>query len=55
MNLNAHLALAQSRPQELRQEAARNRLALQARQARPSAEPRPGLNLRSLLVRLHLA
>lgn len=55
MNLNAHLSLAQNRPQELRQEAAQRRLAALARPARPAADQRPRLNLRALLVRLHLA
>jgi len=55
MNLNAHLVLAQSRPEELRQEAAHTRLVKLARQARPEATDRPKLNLRALLVRLHLA
>lgn len=55
MNLNAHLALAQNRPQELRQEADQRRLAALARPVRPSAGDRSRLSLRALLVRLRLA
>ncbi|WP_165795158.1 hypothetical protein [Deinococcus koreensis] len=58
MNSNVH-SLAQSlavyRVEDLHREAAQQRLVNQARQARPSGDPRPGLNLRALLVRLHLA
>ena len=59
MNLNAHLSLAQyqaqSRVEELHREAAQQRLANLARQAQRGKAARPHLNLRALLVRLHLA
>ncbi|WP_412029145.1 hypothetical protein [Deinococcus yunweiensis] len=55
MNLNAHLHLAQQRPEQLREEARRDHLARLARKARPAAPARPALDLRRLLVRLRLA
>lgn len=55
VNLNAHLHLAQHRPEQLREEARRDHLARLARKARPAAPARPALDLRRLLVRLRLA
>ncbi|MBB5375300.1 hypothetical protein HNQ07_000744 [Deinococcus metalli] len=52
MNPTLALHLAQLRPEQLRQEAHNDRL---ARAARPAAPERPALDLRRLLVRLHLA
>ncbi|WP_309572058.1 hypothetical protein [Deinococcus sp.] len=55
MNLNAHLHLAQQRPEQLRQEAHQDRLARLARAARLAAPERPAFDFRTLLVRLRLA